>query len=165
MSAGVNSSVLPMSASASATISPSFSASPSVSPTPLPNCNQTPLSSNSFTQNDANLRPHSSCLSRPSPINSVLAAMQRTHDRYMRNSNVSQWLLERDAHSDFHAIRPETSVLVSTAPTAPPHLTPTSTLNLSFPASNDLYFLETTYASFALGHVRNFVIASSPLLL
>lgn len=86
-------------------------------------------------------------------IDVVLDALQRTQDRYMDHPDVSRWLLARDAHSDFHAIRQETSVLVLTAPTAPPILNPATSANLSFPVSDELHFLDSMAGPFALGHV------------
>lgn len=77
------------------------------------------------------------------------------HDRYMRVPAVSRWLMARDALTDFHVVRQDLAVLVSTSPSSPPQFPNASSLpDVPFPASNDLAFPDDTVDGFTFGHVR-----------
>lgn len=83
-----------------------------------------------------------------------LIQLRDMYKRYMLNSVVAQWLLERNSTTDFQVVRQEKSILTSISSDSPPEITPHCTPRAPFPSSEDLMFLDRHHNGFALGHVR-----------
>lgn len=117
---------------------PTLASAPTPAPLPAP----APASTTSQLQNPST-----------SPFSQPIAALQRIHDRILSVTEAVQWLMARDAHSDFHVVRNDSAVLITIQPAAPAQITPTPPTSLPFPESDDLTFLDRTFGNFAFGHV------------
>lgn len=85
---------------------------------------------------------------------SSLLQLREMYKRYMLNSVVAQWLLERHAQTDFQVVRKEKSILISISSESSPEVIPSYAPSVPFPSSEDLMFLDRHHHGFALGHVR-----------